>query len=74
MRRSGSGDPELQSLANRDNLVNPAPAWHGEGQVFPPPYDAWKPSSLQKKLAINHTPCYYSVNLNDIDRSNQNYV
>ena len=31
-RRSGSGDPELQSyLANRDNLVNPAPAWHGEG-------------------------------------------
>ena len=31
MRRSGSGDPELQSpasnLAHRDNLANPAPLW-----------------------------------------------
>ena len=27
MRRSGSGDSELRSLANRDNLVNPAPLW-----------------------------------------------
>ena len=31
MRRSGSGDPELQSpasnLANPVNLVNPAPLW-----------------------------------------------
>ena len=26
-------------LANPVNLVNPAPAWHGEGQVFLPPYD-----------------------------------
>ena len=38
MRRSGAGAPELRSsapnLANRDNLVNPAPAWLDEGQAL----------------------------------------
>ena len=38
MRPFGSGRSRTtvscSSLANRDNLVNPAPAWHGEGQAL----------------------------------------
>ena len=32
-------ETQVPNLAHRDTLVNPASDdWHGEGQVFPPPY------------------------------------
>ena len=72
LTRSGSGEPELQSLANRDNRVNPAHLW-GTREIAgdrPPRYGPGRSSPRQAPFREQASPKLRSPASNLANRDN----
>ena len=65
--RATVGGAASYNLANLANLANPAPLLSSLAN----PAHSWL---IKKHLQLTPTPCYYALNLNNIDRSKHNYV